>query len=64
VFSRIPRAPPMFFTPFGIYTTSGQDTMEFPANYKNIKTALHRRGILGVVPRPLTPQPAWARLPP
>jgi len=35
----------------GIYTTSGQDTTEFTAD----KAALHR-AILGVIPRPLTPQ--------
>jgi len=42
----------------GIYTTSGQDTMEFTAD----KAALHR-AILGVVPRPLTPQPLGAECP-
>ena len=42
----------------GIYTTSGQDTMEFTAD----KAALHR-AILGVVPRPLTPQALGAECP-
>ncbi len=42
----------------GIYTTSGQDTMEFTAD----KAALHR-AILGVVPRPLTPQSLGAECP-
>ena len=42
----------------GIYTTSGQDTMEFTAD----KASLHR-AILGVVPRPLTPQPLGGECP-
>ena len=42
----------------GIYTTSGQDTVEFTAD----KPGLHR-AILGVVPRPLTPQPLGAECP-
>jgi len=42
----------------GIYTTSGQDTVEFTAD----KAALHR-AILGVVPRPLTPQALGADCP-
>jgi VWFA-related protein len=41
-----------------IYTTSGQDTVEFTSD----KTALHR-AILGVVPRPLTPQALGAECP-
>jgi VWFA-related protein len=42
----------------GIYTTSGQNTMEFTSD----KAALHR-AILGVVPRPLTPQASGAECP-
>jgi VWFA-related protein len=41
-----------------IYTTSGQNTLEFTAD----KAALHR-AILGVVPRPLTPQTLGAECP-
>ena len=41
-----------------IYTTSGQDTVEFTSD----KAALHR-AILGVVPRPLTPQALGAECP-
>jgi VWFA-related protein len=41
-----------------IYTTSGQNTLEFTSD----KPALHR-AILGVVPRPLTPQPLGAECP-
>jgi len=41
-----------------IYTTSGQDTLEFTSD----RAALHR-GILGVVPRPLTPQALGAECP-
>jgi len=42
----------------GIYTTSGQDTTEFTAD----KAALHR-AILGVIPRPLTPQAIGSECP-
>jgi VWFA-related protein len=42
----------------GIYTTSGQNTLEFTAD----KAALHR-AILGVVPRPLTPQSVGTECP-
>jgi len=42
----------------GIYTTSGQNSLEFTAD----KAALHR-AILGVVPRPLSPQAAGAECP-
>ena len=42
----------------GIYTTSGQNTLEFTAD----KAALHH-AILGVVPRPLTPQALGAECP-
>ena len=41
-----------------IYTTSGQNTLEFTSD----KTALHR-AILGVVPRPLMPQALGAECP-
>jgi VWFA-related protein len=41
-----------------IYTTSGQNTLEFTSD----KPALHR-AILGMVPRPLTPQPLGAECP-
>jgi len=41
-----------------IYTTSGQNTLEFTSD----KPALHR-AILGVVPRPLTPQALGAECP-
>ena len=41
-----------------IYTTSGQNTLEFTSD----KPALHR-AILGVVPRPLTPQASGAECP-
>ena len=42
----------------GIYTSSGQNTLEFTAD----KAALHR-AILGVVPRPLSPQAMGAECP-
>lgn len=42
----------------GIYTTSGQDTLEFTSD----KAALHR-AILGIIPRSLTPQALGAECP-
>jgi len=41
-----------------IYSTSGQNTVEFTAD----KAALHR-AILGIIPHPLTPQPLGAECP-